>query len=312
MGDRANYVVMRDGSWELYYSHWGAVGLHLDLLPGPDAATAFVTAQRRVGPDEWLDDVWGEGGAVIDHDRKVLLFYFLEFEGYAARAAVLEVLRRTWSGWEVRWAHDGQGDLVSYVGRDPASVHAHDPGDLEPPEPFDPGGGWPCCAVTVGGRSYALANDPSDLLEHGPDLVGMLPKEAETDRFPLPESGIHFDVDERSVGVWAVLPLSGALRRAAARWPEWRWTLWEDRYEEQVSRAGVTFPAPDMAEEYAALRERLVRHRDSDRVSVAHEMMRKLAEDGGNPTPSPYLFEHQEVHAPDAHVLAVIDALAGP
>ncbi|MGK5552329.1 hypothetical protein ACSNOI_12000, partial [Actinomadura kijaniata] len=267
MGERANYAVVRDGSWRLYYSHWGALGLDLDLLPGPEAATAFAEAQRPVGPDGWLDDVWGEGGVVIDHDRRVLLYHLLEIEDHGMWTAIREVLRRTWPGWDVRWAHDGQGDLVSYVGGDPASVHDHDPDDAQPLKPCEPPDGWPCCAVTVGGRVYALENDPSDLLEHGPELVGMLPEEAGVP-FRFPDAGIHVDVGERHVGVWTTLTLWGSLERAAARWPEWRWTLWGDRHEEQLSAAGVTFPEDDMAAAYAKLRERLIRHRGGDRTAV--------------------------------------------
>lgn len=102
MGDRANYVIVENGSWHLHYSHWGAVGLDLDLLPGPAAATRFVRAQRTV--TRWLDDVWCEGAALIDHDRRLLLWFSTHLDDYAYRAAALAVLARTWPGRRLEWA----------------------------------------------------------------------------------------------------------------------------------------------------------------------------------------------------------------
>jgi hypothetical protein len=42
MGHRAHYVIVQDGSWDLYFSQWGASDLDLDLLPGPDFALRFI------------------------------------------------------------------------------------------------------------------------------------------------------------------------------------------------------------------------------------------------------------------------------
>ena len=35
----------------------------------------FIRVQDQVGDDEWLDDIWAEGGAVLDRDRSALLFF---------------------------------------------------------------------------------------------------------------------------------------------------------------------------------------------------------------------------------------------
>ncbi|MCD9872531.1 hypothetical protein [Streptomyces guryensis] len=64
-------MVVDNGAWQRYYSHWAAHRVVDDLLPGPVAATRCFRANREI--DEWLDDVWCEGAALVDHDRRILL-----------------------------------------------------------------------------------------------------------------------------------------------------------------------------------------------------------------------------------------------
>jgi hypothetical protein len=62
VGHRAHYVLVRNGSWELYYSQWGASGLAFDLAPAPVSVTRFIEEQVR--RDNWMDDCWCEGAAL--------------------------------------------------------------------------------------------------------------------------------------------------------------------------------------------------------------------------------------------------------
>ncbi|MFI6521214.1 hypothetical protein ACIBF1_37065 [Spirillospora sp. NPDC050679] len=259
MGDRPNYAVLRDGSWTLYEAQWGASRLGVELLPGPERATAAFTG--RTPADRWLDDVTGQGGAVVDHDRRRLLYYAAETDGYAGRAAVHEVLRRTWPGWRIDWAWDGQGDLAAYAGQDRSAVRTDDPPlDLWPSYDQEH---WINCLVTVadGGRTraYAIDTDFADVLGRGADLIGELADWPTVEHCAtLPQSGVHLDAERRSAGFWTVQPLCGRHERAAARRPDWTWTMWNDRYTEQLARTDhtVTCPEPDMAKAYATLRER--------------------------------------------------------
>ena len=75
MGQRANLILVEKGKYQLFYSHWCANTLPRDLFWGPDHAQAFIRIQRPVGDSGWLDDVWAEGGAILDIDRKCLLLY---------------------------------------------------------------------------------------------------------------------------------------------------------------------------------------------------------------------------------------------
>ncbi|GAA1590380.1 hypothetical protein GCM10009678_85910 [Actinomadura kijaniata] len=257
MADRANYVIVRDGTWSLHESRRGAPRLEGDLLEGPEAATREFGGFRR--GEGWLGDGLAAAAALVDHDRRRLLYYSTEIDDYAWRAAVRETLRRVWSGWDVRWAFDGQGDLAAYVGCDRAVVR-----DGSSPSPLWASHGtadFVGCLVTVadtgGTRAYALDTPFSDLLARGVDLVGALPEGARvTECLSLPESGIHFDMAGRSAGFWTVQPVRGADERARAHRPGWEWAMWNDRYGEQIVRSGLELPEPDMAGAYEELRRR--------------------------------------------------------
>ncbi len=75
MGQRANLLIVTGGAYELCYTHHRANTLDHDLFWGPDYALGFIRAQRRVTDADWLNDVWAEGGAVMDLDRRVLLWF---------------------------------------------------------------------------------------------------------------------------------------------------------------------------------------------------------------------------------------------
>jgi hypothetical protein len=75
MGHRANYIIIQNGDWDLFYDHWGAQSVSHDLFHGPELALERIREKDRVEDRELLDDVWCEGGASIDVDRKRLLFF---------------------------------------------------------------------------------------------------------------------------------------------------------------------------------------------------------------------------------------------
>src|SRR4051812_42715096 len=112
MGQRANLILVQGGRHQLYYTHWRANTLPRDLFWGPDHASRFIRIQQPT--TEWLDEVWAEGGAVMDHDARVLLLYGGEDILYDVplRRLYLRALARVWDGWEIRWAHEGIADLA--------------------------------------------------------------------------------------------------------------------------------------------------------------------------------------------------------
>jgi hypothetical protein len=317
MGDRANYVIVQNGRWDLYYSHWGAIALHVDLLAGPAAATRFIHAQRMVTPDAngWLDDVWCEGAALVDHDRHRLCFFTCHHDGHDDRAAILTVLAHTWPGWQVDWAYGGLADLVTYVGQDTAIVRARPDPEVTPMAADNT---QVSCLVTVPDddgrpRAYALDWDAAEVIEAGPPVLEKLPTDALRTRCAvIPESGVHLDPTTRTAGVWTVRSLGGSLDLLELLWPGWHWEMWNDRREEQLSRTSERFagPEPDLTSALNALRERFLRLPEQNPVKAAQGLLTRMKSEDPSTVASPHLFDHAPTPPTDAERTTVLKTIA--
>ncbi|MGZ7441798.1 hypothetical protein [Paenibacillus sp. TH7-28] len=144
MGQRANLIIVRNNYYELYYSHWCASTLPQDLFWGEQHAVKFIEMQKQVDESGWLDDVWAEGGAIVDLDKKKLVFYGGEDILYHVplRNLDLKLMRTIWSGREIAWAYEGILDLANYVGYPKEKILTYGEDDLkdaslEPPEEKD-------------------------------------------------------------------------------------------------------------------------------------------------------------------------------
>ncbi|GAA2386896.1 hypothetical protein GCM10010420_07210 [Streptomyces glaucosporus] len=262
-------VVSEDGGHDLYESRSGAVGIDLDLLAGPGAVLPF--ARSHPAAEHWRDDLHCEGGALIDPYREVLLFFAWEGPSVRMRhrAAFMELMRRAWPGWRLRWAYGGPAELRSHPGPAPApevpggrnpDVY---PGPAIGPDDEDLADDDPLvCAVTVGtGRCHAITDLGDHPVAEGPGLLGRL---ASAPRHRAcrwaAESGIHIDPERRRVGWWLLDVQAGAYAMAE-RWPGWTVEFWEDRWEEHVRASGGLFAPPpaDRGRALAEVREEALR-----------------------------------------------------
>ncbi|SEM46016.1 hypothetical protein [Streptacidiphilus jiangxiensis] len=225
MGARAQYVVVENGSWQRYYSHWGANRVAHDLLPGPAAATRSFRAQQGEG---WLNDVSCEGAALVDHDRRVLLWFAFE-GGVAEHQAHRAVLERTWAGWDVRFAYDGLGDLTDHLGLGRDLLRK--PGWFEPRGPRWVGDedGEPVTVVSVrqaDGRVQAWGSvmEATEFLGMGfvlAECLEELPPPPTPRPVQLPEGGLHVDLVERTVHYW-----TAEVSLGVRDWPLPGWRGW--------------------------------------------------------------------------------------
>jgi hypothetical protein len=237
MGSRAEIVVIDQGTQQKYYTHWGAQSLHLDLLPGAQAALRFATAQRQV--ENWVYDL--EAAAVLDLDGRMLLWYSDECKERAIRSAVFETMRISWPDWIVHWAEFRERDLIDYCA-----------------------GRWPQCIVTVVGgdkaRLYTPAVDLATLLEQGPALVETIAGWEEANRLStMPEHGLQLDPAQKSGAMWTVGGSSSAVEAIAEQWPGWSWENWDDRLAKAASEIDPG-PDPELAEAFQNLSENFDRH----------------------------------------------------
>jgi hypothetical protein len=319
MGHRANFVLVDGDGWRLHYSHWAANGIYSSLAAGPGAATRFIAAQqvwdRATG---WLDDTWAEGGAVVDHVVRHLIFYgndvLLEIP---IKRAFVALLSRTWPGWQVSWAYDGIGDLAAHVGVDRRIVRSPNADERRMPERVEEDLDWPVHLVTVRsgtGRLVAYPFRDCHTAWQGPALVDRLPGPgvARLDLSELPASGLHVDVAGRQVGVWMSQWGTGLVPALVELWPGWTVTFWGDRYEEQLALCGdVVAVAPvDPAAAVDELEAALERGRDRDPVRRALEVVELHRGDGREVEVSPAFTAHQQVAPTETEWEAVRAAIA--
>ncbi|HTY35307.1 MAG TPA: hypothetical protein VMD50_28920 [Mycobacterium sp.] len=117
MGNRANIVIVKDQQWQLYYSHWAGCRILDALIGGPELALRYAQSLRRCAQDQWVDSLWADGGAVVDLDRRRVLFFGDELMvGMQERRALMDVLVAVWSDYAICWAYSGTAELASYVG----------------------------------------------------------------------------------------------------------------------------------------------------------------------------------------------------
>jgi hypothetical protein len=118
MGHRANLVIVENQEHQLFYSHWCANSLDRNLFWGVEHSLAFIRLQEEVNELGWLDEVWAEGGVVVDLDNKILLLFGGEDLIYdiLLRHFYLQLIQQVWRGWTVKWAYQGIVDIAGYVG----------------------------------------------------------------------------------------------------------------------------------------------------------------------------------------------------
>lgn len=248
MGQRCNLVIVQDGRSELYYSHWGANSLDRDLFWGPEASLAHIRAQvSEAEGAAWLDDKWAEGGAVLDVDRQRLTWFGGEdilFELHLRRR-LLELMRRSWGAWDVRWAFREIVDIAEAAGHPSSNVLtpkrrvsrlrlAPLPTDHAPPTLFS-------VRLADGQLRFVAA----DFVSHAD--VGPIERIVEVARSPLgmttcdlggfdrhPQFGAHVEVASRAFTWWSCGGVVRGSERLLSTNPGWSVDWVGDRYEAQL------------------------------------------------------------------------------
>jgi len=253
MGQRANLVIVRRQNWRLYYDHWCANRLDIELFWGPRLAAEFIE-QREPFSDrnDWLDEVWCEGAVVLDEDRKALVWFGGVDIVYdiPRRRAFLDLMKYQWQGWEIRWATGGIVEVGGYVGL-PADKFLE---DTDPEEGFTVLAEYPeenDTLLTVRRHGRCLAgrgHGDEEALELGPSQLTML---LEVAREPslvwtedMPRGGLHIDVDAQSLHYWRANPAPGIEDRVRRSWSEWRTEWLEDHFEEHLRIASMDIQLP--------------------------------------------------------------------
>lgn len=267
MGQRAHFVVVRNGAWRLYYDHWCASRLDVELFWGPELATAFIEQRSAVDSDDWLDEVWCEGAAIVDHDRRVLVFFGGERVAFDVpfRRAQLALMGETWPGWTIRWANEGIVAIGAYL--DLPSARFLDLREADPVERFrvwTDSGYSSGVLLTVAKDEVTTARrvrGDQESLQLGPTQLDILSEVAGVHSIEwtggMPTGGVHLDFDSRRAAVWWADWAPAMEARFTAAWPGWTVEWLGDRYERHLALAGIDIRLPEQPQ--AALQAEVIK-----------------------------------------------------
>ena len=73
--------------------------------------------QRKLDDSSWFDEVWAEGGVVVDWDNRTLLLFGGEdiVSDISLRRLSLKLLAVVWQNWKIKWTYEEIADIADYV-----------------------------------------------------------------------------------------------------------------------------------------------------------------------------------------------------
>ena len=248
-GKQGELVIVKDGDWQLYYSHWGGCRILDALIGGPELALRYADSLRRCDKNEWCAPTWADGGAVVDLDRRRVLFFGESLMvDMSERRALMDLLTMVWSGYEICWAYDGTEELAGYVG---ASLPP-DPWDRQPTLKLARGRNYLCHLISVLDADGQLRFWPLwwhlSKAWHGPALLDKLPGSGihRIELGKIPEGGAHIDVRRKTLSAWQTADTMGFFQALPQLWTGWQTEVWDDRFEEHVKRCGGALRVPEL------------------------------------------------------------------
>ena len=266
MSEPAIFGLIRDGETRYYADRWAVVFLHREIMYGPDDFEAWVTQLEEL--EEWEEEC--NGGAVVDYDRKKLIWYSeaQSLQVPRVNAVYNRLLQAAWPGFEVAIAHEGMKDLAEAVGAEdggewygeerPETVREAARMDDDEDEPEDDDEeeeeeeeyqrfddddvrAWVTIIEADGAvRHRHLSQLSEDLLMASADplqaLVDLPPDEVPAEGVLV--EGIWIDQANKSIGIWGAHALQKRLPDIQSGWEGFT-VQWAERgYEQQCEVAG--------------------------------------------------------------------------
>lgn len=308
MGHRANLIIVRNHSYELYYSHWCANTLPKNIFWGEQYAIKFIEMQTKVDESRWLNDAWAEGGAILDADKKKVMFYGGEDIRYniPLRDLYVKLMGYIWEGWEIKWAYEGIVDLAAYVGYPKEKVLTGRKNDcahtsLAPPEEKD----WVDTVASVKFSPNEMLLFPlwggiDNYLPYGPDLVNRIDKAYGYPRISLSEwshdfpiGGFHIDMERRRLEFWHANVIPNISQQLQEKWSDWEVVNHYGDYESQCRCTDGLLQFQDMSHHHLleTLKTQLLKE-SSNPVDSLALFVQKEAEAGKKVEVNPYALKH--------------------
>jgi hypothetical protein len=314
MGQRANLIIVRNKSYELYYSHWCANTLPKDLFWGEQYAIKFIEMQTKVDESGWLDDVWAEGGAILDLDKKKLIIYGGEDILYdiPLRNLYLKLMRNTWYEWEIQWAYEGIIDLATYVGYPKEKVLTSSEDDindlsLAPPEEKN----WVNTVASVKFSQnelllFPLCGGIDVYLSYGPDLINKIDKSYGHKSISLdewskdfPVGGFHIDIMSKRLEFWHANDIPNISQELQSKWSDWEVIENYSNYETQYKSTNGLLKFQDISQPQLLEELKILLLKESSNPLDALEYFVKKEADAGRKVEiSPHALRYDRYELP--------------
>lgn len=253
MGQRANLVIVHNNDYELYYNHWCANSMPEKVFWGPMHTRQFIENQEKVSKTEWLDDIWAEGGVVMDLDRQHLLFFGGEDMMYdiQLRRLFIQLMGKVWTGWQINWTEEGILNMARYVGV--SAEHVLSPRRDTESRLLQPIGAGNfvdgAASIQFNERElllFPVGMDTKEYLYSGPQIVEHLDKSHGYSRMvwkdwayqnEIPNSGFHIDLMTQTLQFWHAEAIPNILAIIQDSWPGWSISRFADHYHSQIAAA---------------------------------------------------------------------------
>lgn len=253
MGQRANFVIVENGKRSLYYDHWCANRIDTELFWGPEIAIEFVKlTESVVEPDGWLDEIWCEGGAVINVDSQELLWFGGEDIEYDVemRRTHDRMMKTQWPGWKLVWACEGICEIAEYLDLERELV-------VKPTEPdhefcvideYPQDNNLLLSVVMNGSLKVGQIHGDEESLECGLNQIEFLLKCVSSEHLTwngeFPRFGIHLDCDHKSLSFWSGSSVGSSIGRIPECWSGWKVYWLKDNFERhlEIINESVTLP----------------------------------------------------------------------
>jgi len=313
MGQRANLVIVYNNDYELYYNHWCASSMPEKVFWGPVHTRQFIESQEKVSKTEWLNDIWAEGGVVMDLDQQYLLFYGGEDMIYdiQLRQLFIQLMHKVWTGWQVEWAEEGILDMANYVGVSPECVlSSRQDTELRLLEPIASGNFVDGVASIQFGEDelllFPLGIDFKEYLYSGSEIIEHIDKTQGYSKIiwkdwayqdEIPSSGFHVDKVSRTLQFWHAEAIPNILAIVKECWPGWNISRFANHYDSQVAAAKgrLVILERDTATLLEELTKNLLREPNNP-VHHAISIAELLGESGKEVQLNPDIFSHTGYH----------------
>ncbi|MNI04878.1 hypothetical protein D3C73_578160 [compost metagenome] len=310
MGQRANLILVRNGSYQLYYNHWCANRLDEELFWGPEESLAFIESQNLT--EEWLDDRWAEGGVLMDIDHQVLLWYGGENILYdiPLRRQLFTLMQTLWCDWELRWASAGIVDMAKYLNVPLEQVRSVEhTGELITTIEPEPKGGFIRTIASIvfendDLRVFPLYQTFSDCLLDGPSFIQAINPSSGQQKLCMgewsedfPDQGFHLNLRHKTLDIWYADTDSDIIQHVTRYWSDWTVNDLGDRYEEQSKLTGeaIIFAPQSQTTLIERLRSMLLRSSSRSGANSVKLMVDHFEQEGKSVKVNPLAFiDHQQ------------------